>query len=194
MRRNRPLDDPSRCQRCRLPVGLCMCAVLRSWPVRTRVLVLLHRVERYRTTNTGRIATLALAGSELREWNLLDAVNDLRGLQGPGVYLLYPGDGAQVLEPHLDVRTLVVPDATWRRTRRMVNRSGDLARLPRVCLPAGAPSTFRLRTNRNPQSVCTLEALARALGLLEGPEVEAHLEQALELFTRRVLSTRPVNP
>lgn len=171
--------------------GLCLCQVLEAVPTRTRVLVLLHRVERYRTTNTGRIATLALAGSELREWNLLDAPNDPTGLSGPGVYLLYPGETAQVLEPGLEVRTLVVPDATWRRTRRMVNRSPELAGLPRLCLPPGAPSAFRLRTNRNPHSVCTLEALARALGILEGPEVERHLEEALEAVTSRVLSTRP---
>lgn len=158
------------------------------------MVVLLHRVERYRTTNTGRIATLALAGSELRMWNLLDAPNDPEGLQGPGVHLLYPGEGARELKADLEVRTLVVPDATWRRTRRMVNRSGELAGLPRVCLPAGEPSAFRLRTNRNPQSVCTLEALARALGILEGPEIREHLEAALDLFTLRVLSTRPPNP
>ena len=170
---------------------LCLCRDLVAMPTRTRVLVLLHRVERYRTTNTGRIATLALSNSELREWNLLDAPNDPSGLEGEGVYLLYPCDESRILTEDLPVRTLVLPDATWRRTRRMVHRSPELAALPRLCLPAGSPSTFQLRTNRNPHSVCTLEALARALGILEGPAVQRHLEQALEAVTQRVLSTRP---
>lgn len=173
---------------------LCLCRELVAVPTRTRILVLLHRVERYRTTNTGRIATLALANSELREWNLLDAPNDPSGLVGEGVWLLYPGEDSRVLDADLPVRTLVVPDATWRRTRRMVNRSPELAALPRLRLPAGDPSSFRLRTNRNPDSVCTLEALARALGLLEGPSVQAHLEAALDAVTERVLSTRPPSP
>ncbi len=170
---------------------LCLCRDLAAMATRTHVLVLLHRVERYRTTNTGRIATLALANSELREWNLLDTPNDPSGLAGEGVYLLYPGEQAGILAEDTPVRTLVVPDATWRRTRRMVHRSPELAALPRLGLPPGPPSTFRLRTNRNPASVCTLEALARALGVLEGPAVQGHLEQALEAVTARVLSTRP---
>ncbi len=170
---------------------LCLCRDLAPMATRTRVLVLLHRVERYRTTNTGRIATLALADSELREWNLLGTPNDPSGLTGEGVYLLYPGEQAGVLTQGTPVRTLVLPDATWRRTRRMVHRSPELAALPRLALPPGPPSAFQLRTNRNPQSVCTLEALARALGILEGPAVQRHLEEALEAVTTRVLSTRP---
>ena len=174
--------------------SLCLCREQVAMPTRTRVLVLLHRVERYRTTNTGRIATLALANSELRDWNLLEVPNDAEGLEGPGVWLLYPGEDSQELSPDTPVRTLVVPDATWKRTRRMVNRSPELARLPRLRLPAGEPSAFLLRTNRHPGSVCTLEAVARALGVLEGPAVKAHLEGALDEFTRRVLSTRPPLP
>lgn len=173
--------------------SLCLCRELVALPTRTRVLVLLHRVERYRTTNTGRIATLALGNSQLRDWNLLDVPNDPEGLEGPGVYLLYPGEESRELTPETPVRTLVVPDATWKRTRRMVNRSEELARLPRLRLPAGEPSAFRLRTNRHPGSVCTLEAVARALATLEGPEVERHLALALDKMTRRVLSTRPPN-
>jgi hypothetical protein len=37
---------------------------------------------------------------------------------------------------------------------------------------------------------CTLEAIARALGVLEGPEVEARLLEALDLFVERTLRVR----
>lgn len=170
---------------------LCLCRDLDPLPTRTRVLVLLHRIERYKTTNTGRIATLALADSELREWDLLDAPNVAEGLSDPGACLLYPSASARELDPANPPSLLVVPDATWHVTRSMVRKSPELSAMPRVRLPEGGPSVFRLRENRHPGAVCTLEAVARALGVLEGPEVEAHLMDALEEMTRRVESTRP---
>ena len=61
--------------------------------------------------------------------------------------------------------------------------------LSSACPPA-APGRYGLRRNAPAGTVCTLEAIARALGVLEGPEIEAHLLTALDRFVERSRAAR----
>ena len=61
-------------------------------------------------------------------------------------------------------------------------------------LPDGPPSSYRLRAIGLPGRLSTLEAIARALGVLEGPAPEAALERALRLVVERTLWTRGCLP
>src|SRR5688500_12424540 len=94
----------SRCPDCRMRRELCLCAEAAATraplpPLRTRVLVLMHFKEERLSTNTGRLAELAIPGCEIR----------LRGQQaesppppllsaGEIALLLYPSDDARVLD------------------------------------------------------------------------------------------------
>src|SRR5882724_3318722 len=81
--------------------------------------------------------------------------------------------------------TLIVPDGTWSQAARAFSRVGRALALPCVSLAergGGSGAALgdvraggRLRLPTRPGRLATLEALARALGLLEGPEVEAAL-------------------
>jgi DTW domain-containing protein YfiP len=59
-----------------------------------------------------------------------------------------------------------------------------------VRLPQGPPSTLRLRANPDPDRISTFEAIVRALGILEGAEVQAALEHVLALKIERTRWTR----
>ena len=85
---------------------------------------------------------------------------------------------------------LVVPDGTWQQAARMTRKVPWLAALPTVTLPPGPASRYRLRTEPKPQGLATLEAIAWALGLLEGPEVQQELERVLRLMVDRTLFSR----
>ena len=64
---------------------------------------------------------------------------------------------------------LVVIDATWRKSLRMLLEHPDLAALPRVALGEPAPTRYRqIRAARRPDQVSTLEATVHALAMLEG--------------------------
>ncbi len=84
----------------------------------------------------------------------------------------------------------MVADGTWRQTTRMVRRDPTLSRLPRIRLPEGPPSRYRLRTHPDPARVSTLEAIARALGVLEGADVQRRLEALFDIMVERTLWTR----
>ena len=65
-----------------------------------------------------------------------------------------------------------------------------VARVPFMVPPPGGPSAYRLRTATSAHGLSTLEAVARALGALEGGVVERALVDALELFQTRLLWLR----
>jgi DTW domain-containing protein YfiP len=181
MRRSR-IDH--RCDRCWVHERICLCPILPSLEARTRVILLLHFREQNQTSNTGHLLHLALPNSEMRVY--ADFENPMRDddLDDPAfqTYALFPGEGATELsraEVEADERPvrLAIPDGTWRQAAKMMLRCPTLHRLPRRLLPPGPPSRYQLRRAEDPARISTFEAGARALGLLEGPEVQRRLEE-----------------
>lgn len=69
---------------------------------------------------------------------------------------------------------LVVLDATWRKSLRMLLEHPALAALPRLPLDVMVPTRYRaIRAARRADQVSTLEATVQALAMLEGPSFAA---------------------
>ncbi|GAB3328715.1 tRNA-uridine aminocarboxypropyltransferase [Bordetella tumulicola] len=157
---------------------------------RTRVLVLQHPDESGHALNTARLAVLGLRNAELHVERQFDAA--LWQVAGYRPCLLFPGQGAQVLIPPEAIGTvdnprparettgkadsqpaipvlLVVPDGTWRQARQLLAMHPELAALPRVTLPAGVTTRYRVRYAGDAGALSTVEAIAAALNALEAP-------------------------
>jgi len=191
------------CLRCRMYLPLCICSLLPNLNLRTRVVVFMHRKEYVYMTNTGALLTKALVNSDLvfrgHEGRTVVAPERIL-VTDSNPYILFPSDDAQLLDEELAARlprplTLIVPDGHWGQARKIVTREPSLAGLPRIKLPPGAPSRYRLRRNPVPGRVCTYEAVCRTLGILEGPQVQAAMEIAFEAMVERILwgCGRPVH-
>jgi len=85
---------------------------------------------------------------------------------------------------------LVVPDGNWKQASRAVDRDPAAIGAEKVTLPPGPPSRYRLRRLPHPGALSTFEAIARALAILEYPEIEEPLMRALDLFVERTLVLR----
>ncbi|MFZ9889758.1 MAG: tRNA-uridine aminocarboxypropyltransferase [Myxococcota bacterium] len=184
--------DP-RCSRCQLKVPLCMCAELVPVKTRTQVVILMHAQEAAKPTNTGRIAAACLSSSQLRLYaNREGPVPERPWAPGTRPALLFPAPGARSLESLRGGQpvTLLVPDGTWRQAMRLRRRLVSTGEVPFVALPEGPASSYRLRSGTRTDSLSTGEAIARALGVLEGEVVQRHLERALAVFTERTLWMR----
>jgi DTW domain-containing protein YfiP len=160
---------------------VCLCAAVPTVPTRTRVVIVRHHLEKYRSSNSGRLAHAALPNS---------VIVDHGGLEGPAI--LPPLDGAWLLYPageSVDVTAvappsqLVVLDATWSQARRMYRKLAPVRGLPVLRLPDAPVPAARLRASPGEGRVSTIEAIARALRLLEGDAAAAPLEA---LFARAV--------
>lgn len=138
---------------------------------RTRVLVLQHPDEHKHPLNTGRLAVLGLQRAELLVGESFPQVDAVLSASGPA-YLLFPGESAQMpqaLTGNADARPalLIVPDGTWRKARKILHANPILSTLPRLSLPAGEASRYRIRKTAVPAAISTIEAIERTLALLE---------------------------
>lgn len=171
--------------------SLCMCALVPRVETRTRIVLVIHRLEARKPTNTGRLASLCLPNSAVV----------VRGHEG-APSAIAPDDlcGAALLFPHPDAiplaafarapRTLIVPDGTWRQASKVRHRVGGLHDIPCVSLPPDVPSIYRLRSEAHRHGLATIEAVARALGILEGLDVRRSLEHVFRIMVERTLWAR----
>lgn len=179
----------TRCERCFLQTRVCMCDEIPRVETRTRVLVVRHASEATKPSNSGRLVAMALTNCALLEYGAKDQPLDDAPLREPGTWVLFP-DGSPVdTPPEPPPRQLVVLDATWPQARRMYQRIDALRGLPRFALPTPATPPDQLRTPPRPGTVSTVQAVARALELLEGPEVVAPLDRAYSIMIERSRAT-----
>jgi DTW domain-containing protein YfiP len=177
-----------RCERCLFQLRVCLCADIPAIANRTRVVIVRHHLERHRSSNTGRLAHLALANSELVDYA---GERDTELPLLAATWLVYPVQGPPRAAPP---RQLVVLDATWSQARRMYRKLAALRGLPTLQL-ADEAMPARLRESPAPGFVSTIEAIAGALAIVEGDAVAAPLRELFRTAVARAEMTgRTVNP
>jgi DTW domain-containing protein YfiP len=177
-----------RCDHCGVHPEVCICRLSPDLDTATRVVILMHCKESRLSTSTARLARRALRRCEIRIRGQKGVPTDVSGLleEGRRALVLFPTADARPLSVELMAEipppyTLVVPDGSWRQASRCVRRIKELDGLPRVKVPPGPPSEYRLRAQPSLESLCTFEAIARALGAIEGGSIQAKLEAFLRL-------------
>jgi DTW domain-containing protein YfiP len=161
------------------------------------VIVLMHTLEQVLTTNTAKLANKALTNSDIlihgKKNQRLSAASLHQ--EGRKSLLLYPSHFATELTKDFAASlyepvTLIVPDANWRQTTKFVRREPAVADIPHVRILSGPPSEYHLRIQRHPEGLCTLEAIARAIGVLESHDAQRKLEVLLRVMVERTLWSR----
>ncbi|HYJ15737.1 MAG TPA: tRNA-uridine aminocarboxypropyltransferase [Candidatus Limnocylindria bacterium] len=190
-----------RCPKCDSSLTLCMCAVLPRLDLRTKVTLVIHRHELLRSSNTGMLARRALVNSELRIRGESREMLDLSDLLSSHYrsLLFYPSADAVELTPALvdqDPRPiqLIVPDGTWRQSRKIHSRHHELKSVPRVKISTPNDSTFQLRAQSRREGMATLLAIAAALAIIEGETVAGQLIMLYQARVTRTLRARGLLP
>jgi DTW domain-containing protein YfiP len=203
------MTDPSKprrvtCAACLRAQPACICAFVRRVQADAALLVLQHPLEVANAKNSGRLLHLCVGASTLAVGEAFDPVelHALLHADGREPLLLYPptpADAAAGLaappEPPPGLLAapgrvrLVVLDATWRKSRKMLYLNPSLQRLPRMALADVPASGYRIRKAHAPHQLSTLEATAYALAQLQGTEaVSQHLLEAFNAFVEQQAS------
>ena len=192
----------NRCERCRMREDLCICSELPTITTKTRVVIVMHKCEVLKSTSTARLlqnilpncVSFVVGLPEDLPGHSIDLTDELAPSSHPLV--LYPETGCKELSYEDSERstTLIVPDGTWTQAKRILHRREELWRVPRRQLPVGRRTSYTLRRNQAPEGMCTAEAVARALGILEGSArggvVQDQIESAVRLMVERVTWSR----
>jgi len=198
------------CPACRLRSDLCLCASIPQLQTRSKIVVVIHSRELKKASNTARLCLAALPNSELRVQGCPSGALDLGGLVTPErqTLILFPHSSNPPLSHKTAALitkpvTLIVPDGTWTQARKIAGHVSQLPGAIRIALPPSAPSRYRLRIASGSKNgshigagvkLCTLEAIARALGFIEpapnGQEIQHALEKLLDFLVERSLLMR----
>ncbi len=154
----------------------------------------MHHQERRKTTNTGRmIARILPSQTRIRYFGDPDDQSPLPQCEGPCA-LLFPEPMAPILSPaHATPGplTLIVPDGTWSQAIRITRRSPDARNVPTLRLPDLPQGRYNtLRRTPHAGTLSTFEAIAHALGILEGPAIETALLRIFDIFIERARTVR----
>lgn len=166
-----------RCDTCQQPEVWCYCDQLRPFRPSMDFAVLTHPIEWRRRVATGRMATLALTGSQLIRGACFAEDRRLGALlEDPGYHpvLLYPGPASRDLAtvPRSELAPagrrllVVVLDGTWTTAGKTLRTSPPLAALPRVAFEPPRPSRLAVRKQPRAHCLSTIEAIHHVLELI----------------------------
>jgi DTW domain-containing protein YfiP len=184
----------ARCAGCQLHPTLCICALVPRLRTRTRLVVLVHYREARKPSNTGQLAARCVTRGNVEIFGRRGQV-----LEAPVVgddelpLLLFPDDDAAPISLHAASEkpiALFVPDGNWHQASKVRRRVPGLGAIQCVTLPEAGPTEYRLRAEPREGGLATLEAVARALGILEGdagPQTERAMLEVFRVMVERTL-------
>ncbi|MEA1988756.1 MAG: tRNA-uridine aminocarboxypropyltransferase [Pseudomonadota bacterium] len=166
------------CPNCSRPERVCICNFIEPIDNRVEIAILQHPTEVKQIKGTAIITQLAL--THCKTW-VGEQLSELPGLVAwltdhKNVFLLYPEIENQVkdcevfdvgqIENLSDVKVLIL-DGTWRKTFKMMQLNPELQSLNRVSLTPTKESKYRVRKQKDSQSLSTVEAIYELLSQLE---------------------------
>ncbi len=179
-----------RCAGCGLIPARCLCAKLPTTTLPFRLAIVQHGKEAGKPTNTARLVARVVRETRLLPFAQRGAPWTADRLGGGDVerFVLYPAADAVPLDHHWwrarapRITELILLDGTWRQAGRLGRRAEGIATLPRLALPAGPPSRWRIRSAPRADQLCTFEAVVRLAALCTDAETAAVLERAFEMI------------
>ena len=197
-----------RCERCQLGAHACICPWRPRLTSGVEFVLLLHRIEIFKPTNTGRlIADVFPAQTHAFCWSRTEPEQPLLNLLGDikrQCFLVFPADTPQAKAkarkvftkiPQNDkIKTFILLDATWKQSGRMFHLSRWLEDVPCVTLPKGVLRGYAVRKSHQDDYFSTAEAAALCLQMVEEQANSNALLDYFQLFNEHYLATRGCYP
>lgn len=190
------------CVHCKRANSTCICGWVRPLSSRVEVIIVQHPLEANHVKGSAGLLQMSLHNCVLLQGELLDtaALQQIFD-QSRQPVLLYPSavrnnldQSANLLAMPPNQLRLIVLDATWRKSRKMLHLNPLLQALPRMSIHDPAPSRYAIRKAHQPHQRSTLEATCAALLQLDEAAAPLHaLLDAFDGFVAQQASFRPPN-
>jgi DTW domain-containing protein len=187
-----------RCPECRIHQQHCFCQFIKPFSIESTVSIIVHVRELKLTSNTAYFVQKMLP--ENTHLDIRGRMNDVfdpqKTLKRKGrPIFLYPDEDAQELNDEFKEKYpgpyhLIVPDGSWHQARKVHQREELLSHIPTVKVAGSLIGEYQLRHAPQPFYLSTFEAIAHALGVLEGTEVRDDLMKFFRIFVRSVMQSR----
>lgn len=187
-----------RCLHCRINKSLCFCDQIKKHDTQTKISIIMHHREEHLTSNTAKLALLTLNNATIYPRGLPLAPFSLEQLNLNSEVLplyLFPDDDSLLLNEEFKVShpgpyQLIIPDGTWSQAMKVRRREPGLNAILSVKLPLEIKGEYKLRKGVREDGVCTFEAIAYALEVLENKSLSEDLLRQFRLMNDRVAKSR----
>jgi DTW domain-containing protein YfiP len=193
-----------RCEHCQLAVFACICPWRPSLDVRCEFVLLMHRDEVFKPTNTGRlIADVLPRQTHVFCWSRTEPAPELVNLLSDPqrrCVIVFPADANEtgskprslVTEFPADEKivTFILLDGTWKQSGRMFHLSRWLEAIPCVVLPDALVRGYAVRKSHQEHYLSTAEAAGLCLEMAGEAHAANALQDYFELFNVHYLATR----
>lgn len=194
----------ARCEHCQLAKFACICPWRPELKTRCEFVLLMHRDEVFKPTNTGRlIADVLPQQTHVFCWSRTEPAQELVGLlSDPSrrCVIVFPADandaGSEsrtlVTEFPADgkIVTFILLDGTWKQSGRMFHLSRWLEAIPCVVLPDTLARGYAVRKSHQEHYLSTAEAAGLCLQMCGEVRAASGLQDYFELFNVHYLATR----
>jgi DTW domain-containing protein YfiP len=195
-----------RCEHCQLAAFACICPWRPELSAGCEFVLLMHRDEVFKPTNTGRlIADVLPRQTHVFCWSRTEPAPELLALLADSrrhCVIVFPADANETgSKPRVLVRefpgdgkiiTFILLDGTWKQSGRMFHLSRWLETIPCVLLPEALVRGYAVRKSHQEHYLSTAEAAGLCLEMAGEPRVANALQDYFQLFNMHYLGTRGV--
>ncbi len=193
-----------RCEYCQLAIFACICPWRPELTSNCEFVLLMHRDEVFKPTNTGRlIADVLPRQTHVFCWSRTEPVPELLALLNDPLrrcVIVFPADANEtgsksrtlVTEFPADgaVVTFILLDGTWKQSGRMFHLSRWLEAVPCAVLPDALVRGYAVRKSHQEHYLSTAEAAGLCLEMVGEARAACVLQDYFELFNLHYLATR----
>ena len=191
-----------RCQRCLLPLKVCLCETLAPSTAQSRFCLVMFDTEPMKPSNTGRLIADILPDTAAFQWSRTAPPQALLDLVASPDYqpmvvfpASYAGDNRQVLSapPSGKPPLFIMLDGTWTEARKMFRKSPYLDALPVISVDLSRVSAYRLREAHADGQYCTAEVAIALLDLAGDTAAAGALGNHFSCFRERYLAGKTIH-
>jgi DTW domain-containing protein YfiP len=197
-----------RCDSCQLAQFACICPWRPSLSSGCEFVLLMHRDEVFKPTNTGRlIADVLPMQTHVFCWSRTEPAEELLALLGDKkrrCVLVFPAEVAGTASTPREViyelpeddklTTFILLDGTWKQSGRMFHLSRWLDSVPCVQLSEALVRGYAVRKSHQEHYLSTAEAAGLCLQMAREQRVADALFDYFQLFNIHYLATRATQP
>lgn len=192
-----------RCEKCQLAIYACLCPWQPKLVSDAEFVLLMHRNEVFKPTNTGRLIADVFINTHVFCWSRTDPDLELIKILNDDsrqCLIVFPTDAeetgissrkifAQI--PAIEKKiTFILLDGTWKQSGRMFHLSQWLKNVPCVSLQDKILRGYAVRKSHDENYVSTAEAAALCLKMMGEDKNSETLLDYFQLFNEHYLATR----
>jgi len=189
-----------RCERCQLAGFACLCPWRKPVVSQCEFVLIMHRDELFKPTNTGRLIADLLPGTHVFCWHRTSPDPELLALladESRQCFIVYPHTAADagreitsIITANGKTPTFILLDGTWKQGGRMFHLSQWLKKIPCLALPDELLRHYAVRKSHQDNYVSTCEAAGLCLSLAGERDNSEHFFDYFTVFNQHYLATR----